>query len=87
MLRPAREPSGQVIPARNGEAEVVCQGVPSWHHCQVIAWHRLERPRRQDPHRYVEWLVRLRLADGTERWYEHSDGLLRPAGPGPGPGR
>jgi hypothetical protein len=40
-----------------------------WAPCEMIAWHKLAEPRRQNPHRWVEWLVEIRL-DGDEAWYE-----------------
>lgn len=48
-----------------------------WAPCEMIAWHKLAEPRRQNPHRWVEWLVEIRL-DGDEAWYEFSGVLLRP---------
>jgi hypothetical protein len=56
---------------------VVCRDA-AWHRCEILGWHRLDEPRRQDPHRHVEWLVKLRL--GTEvGWFEVAEGFIRPA--------
>lgn len=77
ILRLAVKPDGQVIPARHRAAEVVCRDM-QWHDCQVIGFHRLAEPRRQNPHRYVQWLIRLRLDDGSEGWYELAEGFVRP---------
>lgn len=77
LLRPAEEPDGEII-WRGGPAEVTVE--PGAHRmpCETVAWHRLVDSRRQDPHRWVEWLVKIRF-EGHEAWYEYSGVTLRGA--------
>ena len=51
----------------------------TWTPVTVLAWHRLDEPFEQVviKHR-VTWLVRLRLGDGSEGWYEYVGLNLRP---------
>lgn len=77
LLRPAEEPDGEII-WRGSRAEVVTEPGAVWLPCETIAWHKLADPRRQNPHRWTEWLVLLKF-EGQERWYEYSGVLLRPA--------
>ena len=44
----------------------------------VLAWHRLNKPMTQSlTNHYVDWLVQLRLADGSEGWYQYVSHNLR----------
>jgi hypothetical protein len=78
LLRPAEEPDGEIIPSRDRLAEVVTSPDALGTPCETIAWHKLAEPRRKNPHRWVEWLVKIRF-NGDEGWYEFSGVLLRPA--------
>jgi hypothetical protein len=63
---------------RRTEAEVLYAD-GAWRPATVLGWCRLDIARRQPiTNRWVFWLVRLRLGDGEQAWFEY-DGLnLRP---------
>jgi hypothetical protein len=77
LLRSANEPGGEII-SLSTPAEVITEPGALPMPCEVLAWHKLANPRRQNPHRWVEWLVKIRF-NGQEAWYEFSGVLLRPA--------
>jgi hypothetical protein len=78
MLSPAHEvPPEPHQRAQRITAEVL-QSDQTWMPVTVLAWHRLNKPLVQPltNHR-IAWLVELRLADGSEGWYQHVAGNLR----------
>ena len=77
MLTPTSAPSEPHQPARQPTAEVLLSD-QAWMQVTVLAWHRLREPTVQalTGHR-VTWLVRLRLADGSDNWYEYVERSFR----------
>ena len=77
MLTSVAPPVGAIEPARQTAADVLLSD-GSWEAATVLAWHRLAQPEKQalTGHR-IEWLVQLRLADGTESWHQYVSSCLR----------
>ena len=78
-LAPATEaPPGPHHPAGKSAAEVLTTD-QTWVPVTVLAWYRLPEPFTQVlTYRRISWLVQLRLADGTEDWYQFASVNLRP---------
>ena len=78
-LTAAREVSpGAHRAARHAFAEVLLTD-QTWTPVTVLAWHRLDEPFVQmlTEHR-ISWLVKLRLGDGSDGWYEYVSLNIRP---------
>jgi hypothetical protein len=66
------------LPAKHAQAEVLLTD-QRWAPVTVLAWHRLDEPFEQIVTlQWISWLVRLRLGDGSESWYEYVGLNLRP---------
>ena len=78
-LAPAGEASpGPYEAVRDSAAEVLTTD-QTWVPVTVLAWYRLPEPLTQVlTYTRISWLVRLRLADGTEDWYQFASVNLRP---------
>jgi hypothetical protein len=51
----------------------------NWRPATVLGWYRLDVAHRQPiTNRWIFWLVRLRLGDGDEAWFEYDSLNLRP---------
>jgi hypothetical protein len=51
----------------------------TWRPATVLGWYRLDVASRQPvTNRWIFWLVRLRLGDGQETWFEYDSLNLRP---------
>ena len=78
MLSPATHvPPAPHEAARHSAAEVL-RADQTWAPVTVLAWHRLQTPLVQPlTDNQIAWLVRIRLADGSEGWYEFVASNLR----------
>src|SRR5262249_22576722 len=82
-------PAGTGMEARRTGAELLYVD-GNWRPVTVLGWYRLGvAHRRPVTNRWVFWLVRLRLEDGQEAWFEYDRLNLRPvkASPRSGSGR
>lgn len=63
---------------RGAEAELLYTDT-SWRAATVLGWYRLDVARQQVLTKvWVFWLVHIRLADGSEGWYEYDQRNIRP---------
>ena len=78
MLCPVQQPPpGSYEAAAHPAAEVLLSD-QSWVPVTVLGWHRLAEPVLQPlTTNRIEWLVHLRLLDGSERWHEYVSRNLR----------
>jgi hypothetical protein len=65
-------PAGPVMEPKRTEGEVLYLD-GQFREATVLAWHRLDEPRRQMlTHHKISWLAQLRLSDGSTNWYEYA---------------
>jgi hypothetical protein len=63
---------------RRTEAEVLYAD-GNWRPAAVLGWYRLDVAGQQPiTNRWIFWLVRLRLRDGEQAWFEYDSLNLRP---------
>jgi hypothetical protein len=71
-------PTGTAVQPRRTEAELLYAD-GNWRPATVLGWYRLDVANRQPvTNRRVFWLVRLRLGDGEQAWFEYDSLDLRP---------
>ena len=71
-------PPGPWIRPAQADAEVSWTD-GTWRPCTIVAWKRLDEPAEElMSGAKVGWLVRLRMADGDDRWWGYRPAYLRP---------
>lgn len=78
LARRDPRPTGTAMEPRRTDAGLLYAD-GSWRPATVLGWHRLGVARSQPvTNQWVFWLVRLRLGDGEEAWFEYDSQNLGP---------